>query len=226
MFCWLFPDLCSSAIYISITTKVITSLLHLILTLNNFVFNDNKHFLQIKGCTMGTKCAPSYANLFMGIFEEENIYTRIKNKNLLYLRYIDDIFIIWTASLKELKDFSEEINNVHPSIKFEFQYSTNEINVLDTTAYIKNNKLFTKLYRKPTDRQLYLHNASYHPHSNKQSLPYSQALRIKRICSDVTELNEALKKLYSTFIKRGYDPNSVDQQLKKAESITREETLK
>ena len=105
----------------------------------------------------------------MGIFEEENIYTRIKNNSLVYLRYINDIFIKWTASLKELKDFSEEINNVHPSIKFELQYSTNEINFLDTTAYIKNNKLFTKLYRKPTDRQLYLHNASYHRQSNKKA---------------------------------------------------------
>ena len=28
------------------------------------------NFLQIKGRAMGTKCAPTYANIFMDIFEE------------------------------------------------------------------------------------------------------------------------------------------------------------
>ena len=41
----------------SIATKVITTFLALILTLNNFIFNC-KHYLHIKGCAMGTICAP------------------------------------------------------------------------------------------------------------------------------------------------------------------------
>ena len=48
----------------SINIKVILTFLKLILTLNNFVFNGI-NYLQKKGCTMGTKCAPSYANIFM-----------------------------------------------------------------------------------------------------------------------------------------------------------------
>ena len=75
------------------TTDIMTSFLLLILTLNNFTFNGN-HYLQVKGCAMGTKCAPSYANLFMGKFEKKYIYNRIKNKSKLYLRFIDDIFMI------------------------------------------------------------------------------------------------------------------------------------
>ena len=49
----------------SISIKVILTFLKLILTLNNFVFNDI-NYLQKKGYAMGTKCAPSYANIFMG----------------------------------------------------------------------------------------------------------------------------------------------------------------
>jgi hypothetical protein len=32
---------------------------------NNFTFDGN-HYLQINGTAMGTKMAPSYANMFMG----------------------------------------------------------------------------------------------------------------------------------------------------------------
>ena len=62
-------------------TRIITTLLFLILTLNNFLFNGI-HYLQRMGCTMGTKCAPSYANLFMGMFEELYIYPRLLNKSI------------------------------------------------------------------------------------------------------------------------------------------------
>ena len=51
-------------------TMVIITFLKLILTLNNFIFNC-KTYLQIKGCAMGTKCAPTYANIFMGMFEKK-----------------------------------------------------------------------------------------------------------------------------------------------------------
>ena len=56
-----------------IATKVIIKFLLLILTLNNFVFNGI-HDLQKIGCTMGTVCAPNYANIFMGQFEKTYIY--------------------------------------------------------------------------------------------------------------------------------------------------------
>ena len=78
------------------STKVITTLLTLILTLNNFIFNC-KSYLQIKGCAMGTICAPSYANIFMDHFERKLIYPLIKTFSLIYLRLIDDIFFIWTG---------------------------------------------------------------------------------------------------------------------------------
>ena len=75
------------------STKVITTFLALILTLNNFVF-DCIHYLQIKGCTMGTICAPDYANIFKANFELKYIYPYIKDKTKIFLRFIDDLFMI------------------------------------------------------------------------------------------------------------------------------------
>ena len=79
---------------------VILTFLDKILTLNNIVFNG-EHYLQIKGCAMGTKCAPT-ANLFMDNFETNKIYPTTKQKAKLYLRFIDDIFMLWTGTLAEL----------------------------------------------------------------------------------------------------------------------------
>ena len=49
-------------------TENINNLITLILTKNNFSFND-KHYLQLKGTAMGTYMAPSYANIFIDNFQ-------------------------------------------------------------------------------------------------------------------------------------------------------------
>ena len=63
-------------------------------TINNIlknVFEFNRdYFLQLQGTTMGTKMAPSYANLFMGSLEP--ILTQLGHPHILpWRRYSDDI---------------------------------------------------------------------------------------------------------------------------------------
>ena len=107
---------------------------------------------------MGSKCSPSYANLFMGSFEDKFIYPKIENKYGGYHGLIDDIFMMWTGTEEEVLSFIEDINRQHKSIKFDYNYSKSEISFLDTVAF-KNtlNALSTKLYTKPTYRLAYLH---------------------------------------------------------------------
>ena len=109
------------------TTKGITTFLALILTLINFAFNCI-HYFQIKGCAMGTICAPSYANIFVANFELKYIYPYIRDKTKMFLRFIDDLFMIWTGSEQELIDFVSDLNKKHPSIKFEFKYHKQKLN--------------------------------------------------------------------------------------------------
>ena len=75
----------------TITTKVITTFLSLILTLSNFTFNC-KNYIQIKGCAMGTICAPSYANIFVDHFERKYSSLFLQELSLIYLRFINNIF--------------------------------------------------------------------------------------------------------------------------------------
>ena len=70
---------------------------------------------------MGTICAPAYANVFLAEFEQEYIDPLIKDKSILFLRYFDDIFVVWTKSEKQLKDFMSELNQKYSSIKFNYK---------------------------------------------------------------------------------------------------------
>ena len=107
----------------------------------------------------------------------------------LYLRYIDDIFIISTGTKQQFIDFIGRVS----------------VDFLDTTVYIdENSKLQTKLYRKLTDRRNYLDRKSEHPTNPKINIPYSQSLRIKRICLTIEEFNESCDALEEKFIQRGY----------------------
>ena len=207
-------------------TEVLITLMNHILTLNNFNFNG-RHFLQIKGCAMGTVAAPSYATIYMGNFEETHIYPDIDNDCPFYARYIDDIFLIYTGGEKKLDEFLKNINTKHDSIKFDYEKSTQSVAFLDTLIYIdEKRQLQTTLYTKPTDTHNYLHFKSAHPRHLKESLPYSQALRLRRICSENNEFIRHSDKLKQQFTARGYSQTLVENQIKKAIAIPREATLK
>ena len=168
---------------------------------------------------MGTICAPSYANIFMDYFERKFIYPFIKTFSLIYLRFIDDIFFIWTGSKTDPEKFLNELNTKHPSIKFQYEISKERIFVF----CIKNNKLHTKIFRKKIDRQTFLNINSEHPKSLKNSIPYSQALRIKRICSTKKDFDHHLTELREIFLKQGYDQKLIDKQLEKVDKLVRDD---
>ena len=108
----------------------------------------------------------------MDNFETKYIYPTTRLKTKLYLRFIDDIFMLWTGTLEELKNFKLAINEIHQSIKLTFDYSYESINFLNTTVIITpSGYLETKIFKKPTDRSNYLHNTSYHPSLLKNNIP-------------------------------------------------------
>jgi len=104
---------------------------------------------------MGTKIAPSYANLFMGKFEKDAL-AAASYSSLIWWRYIDDIFLFWTHGEEKLNDFITYLNNLHPTIRFTSSFSYNEIPFIDVNVPLINGRLETDLYVKPTDKHQYL----------------------------------------------------------------------
>ena len=91
---------------------------------------------------MGTRLAPSYANIFMDYYERNYVYT-YHTQPLLWKRYIDDIFILWTHGGQALDEFVEYLDTCLDSIKFEANISDTIINFLDVKVMIKDNTIST-----------------------------------------------------------------------------------
>ena len=162
---------------------------------------------------MGTKVAPSYVNLFMTNLEE-----KIKNsfplKPTVWWRYINDIFFIWEHGECQYKNWVQHLNETNTNIKFTEEHWHTEIPFLDTKVKIdRNRKAYTDLYSKPTDSHSYLRYDSAHPPRCTQSLPYSQFLRIRRICTKKSDFEKRASNMKQDFLHRGYPKRLLEDKL-------------
>ena len=92
----------------SIPTENLLNIAESVLKNDVFEFNGTVKE-QISGTAIGAKCAPSCACIFMSEFETRFIESQ-QNKPLVWCRYIDDIFFIWTHGEDKLKTFLEHLN--------------------------------------------------------------------------------------------------------------------
>ena len=177
---------------------------------------------------MGTRTAPSYANIFMADLENKLLDNSPNNlKPLIWKRYIDDIFVVWTHGEESLHTFINHLNTSHPTIKFEHEYSHLNIHFLDTTVSLtQQGTLVTSLYTKPTDRTLLLHNKSHHPIHCKQGVIYSQALRYRRITTQDGEFLNKLDRLRTTLLTRGYKDRDIIKQFNRVMNRTQADILR
>lgn len=195
----------------------IIELLEINLKRNDFEFNG-EYFLQIKGTAMWKKFAPAYANIFMADWEEKAIKKCVK-KPLHYLRYLDDIWGIWTFNIKDFEEFIEILNNHDPSIKLKYIINEQFIDFLDMTIYkgenfIATQKLDIKVYFKETDTHALLHKTSFHPQHTFKGLVKSQLIRFQRICTKEQEFMKAVKILFESLKSRGYSRSFLRRCLK------------
>ena len=165
-----------------ISSDTLVELAEIVLKSNIFQF-DEKTFKQVRGTAIGTKFAPPYAILFMADLEEK-IVSASEKKPMIWWKYIDDIFFIWEHGEESLENFLNQLNSFHPTIKFTAEYSKETINFLDLNIRLGGGELMMDLFVKPTDTHQFLDPSSSPPYHCKKGIPYSQALRLNRICSD------------------------------------------
>ena len=126
---------------------------------DNYFELSRKIYHQKLGTAIGTKFASPYANVFMAGLEKL-IFENSGYHPYLWLRFLDEMFCIWTDGLEkflEKQEFFKFLNAFHPAIKFTMDYSYETINFLDVQVSKSNSTLEKDLYCKDTDRHQYLH---------------------------------------------------------------------
>ena len=150
----------------TVPTEFIVELMKLVLEYNLFTFHD-AIFKQLIGVAMGTHPAPPFADIFMARnidIKITEIATECIEFTLAFLkRFLDDIFMIFLGSTKNLHKFFNRINQIHPSIKFTMNHTENifeakedkcsceprkSLQFLDTSCTIEKGKIRIDLFRR------------------------------------------------------------------------------
>lgn len=96
---------------------------------------NKKLYLQIGGITMATSFAPSLANLFMESCASQLI-SNFHFKPKVVLRYIDNIFMIWTHGEKSLTEFVNYAISTHRTIKLTSESNAESLVFVHTRVII------------------------------------------------------------------------------------------
>ena len=110
-------------------------------------------------------------------------------------------------------------------VKFKFDFSYRKIEFLDLEILIEDGYLKTNLYIKPSNKQLYLDYNSNHPLQCKQSIPYSQALRVVERCATPADRDFHLDNLKNKLEERNYPGSLIEKQFEKAKVKSRKSLI-
>ncbi|CAF1416142.1 unnamed protein product [Didymodactylos carnosus] len=154
---------------------------------------------------MGSCLAPILADVFM-IKLEQKLNKLSFNKPQLYLRYVDDVFCVFSKK-QNYETFLNTINQWHQNIHFTVEVENNgQLPYLDVMIMRNSNdrRYDTTLYKKPTDTGLYLLYQSNQCRRYKLGLIKTLTVRILRICSTPQLIETQLKRLTDILGDNGY----------------------
>ena len=87
---------------------------------------NNELYSQEVGAPMGSPPVPDYANLFMANRIDKEIWNILTRNQALkfFKRFLDDIFIIYSGSTKQLHTLFGEINAINPTIQMTMSHTS------------------------------------------------------------------------------------------------------
>jgi hypothetical protein len=175
-----------------------------VLTTMYFLYNGS-FYDQKDGVTMRSPLAPVVANFYMEHFEQQAISSTTR-KSTWWYRYVDDTFVVWPHGKKELYDFLQHLNNIHPNIKF-----TTEVEQDGSLAFLDvlvsrrlDGSLGHSVHRKQTHAERYLHANSEHHLAQKQAVLMTLVRCSITLCN-MESLGGEIRHLKCIFQRNGYN---------------------
>ena len=134
---------------------------------------------------------------------------------LVWFRYIDDIFFIWSHGKDKLEKFLDDLNSFDNNIKFTHESRKENVKFLDLIVKLSKVCLTNDVHIKDTDRHQYLHINSSHPDNTKRSITYSQALRLTKICTFENDFLRHRDEMKTWSQRRCYHEDVINTEMKK-----------
>jgi hypothetical protein len=134
-----------------------------------------------------------------------------QHKPSVWLRYVDDMFVVWPHGPSQLQDFFSHLSSLMPSIQFTMEIdSVSAIAFLDVLVIREEMTLATKVYRKPTHTGQYLSFNSNHPPNVKRGLILSLHNRASTIYQEQQDLVKEIISLRSDLQLNDYPQDFID----------------
>ncbi|XP_074039519.1 uncharacterized protein [Leptinotarsa decemlineata] len=159
---------------------------------------------------MESLLSPVITNFFMEKFEKKGIYA-FDFKRTIWLRYVDDTFVIWRDGRDRLKLFLDHMNAQHPSTMETEQEQ--RIAYLDVLVERRGKRMTHKVYRISTHTDGYLHALSNHNPSQKRGIINTVTERARRICEPEHQ-QEELEHLQVALGLNGYSVTETKKAMK------------
>jgi len=192
---------------------------------NSLIHFKNRFWVrQLKGTAMGMCISVYFANCYMW-----DVTRRIRENppegTVTFLRYIDDIIVIQAdGNRATVEAIFNSITDEHT--RYTIDPPAREGNFLDVNIHFSpEGRLETKPYSKATATITFLHYKSNHPIACKDSIPYSQLIRLRRITSRTENFIIAADKILAALRHRGYPRELLQKYKKQVLEMTQAELL-
>ena len=140
-------------------------------------------YRQEEGLAMSSPLSPVLANIYMEYFEEMALGST-SLKPSMWLRYVDDTFILWPHQ-GDVQILLDHVNSIRPSIQFNMEEEQdNKLPFLDILVTRTEQGFRSFVYRNPTFTGQYLNFNSHHPYMVKKGIVRCLQHRAKTISSD------------------------------------------
>ena len=159
---------------------------------------------------MGLPLLPTVANLFMEAIEEGALESAALQLRM-WVRYVDDTFVLWPHEEDELETFHQHLNSQPPSIQFTMKKeSERKISFLDVQRLREKKEESSP--QGCTGRKLTLNYASHHHPKTKTGVIACLRNRAEKVC-DQQSLKSELSQLKKTFEANSYSPSLLSREL-------------
>ena len=182
----------------------LSKLLNLATCESIFTFKDGV-YNQIDGVGMGSCLGPTYADCFLGYFEQQWLRDcPLVFKPLYYRRYVDDTFLIFKRP-SHVELFLDYLNSKHRNIKFTSEVEIEgKISFLDILVTKGREGFSTSVYRKNTYTGLGLNYLSFSAYLFKINSIRTLINRAYNVCSSYIEFDLEMGFLKEYFLQNSY----------------------